>query len=151
MCDYCDCRSHPEIAELSADHDRLAALLTRLEQAVAAADAGDAAAVAASLHRILEPHAAREEDGVFFELTREVGPDYVARFEADHELIHRLVAEASGRGPAPAWRAAAVELVATLRDHILREETDLFPAAHQLLSPAQWEAIRAPEPEEPAA
>ena len=25
MCDYCDCRSEPEIAALSADHDRLRA------------------------------------------------------------------------------------------------------------------------------
>jgi hemerythrin-like domain-containing protein len=142
VCDYCDCRSHPEIAELSADHDRVAALLARLEQAVAAANDREAAVVAAAVHEILEPHAAREEDGVFYELGREVGRDYVARFEAEHALIHRLLAEASG----PSWRSAAAELVVVLRDHMLREETDLFPAAHQLLSPAQWAAIRAEEP-----
>lgn len=28
-------------------------------------------------------------------------------------------------------------------DHIAREEVDPFPAAHQLLGPAQWDAVDA--------
>jgi hypothetical protein len=27
MCDYCDCRSHPEIADLSIEHEQLTSLL----------------------------------------------------------------------------------------------------------------------------
>jgi hypothetical protein len=28
MCDYCDCRSHPEIADLSIEHEQLTSLLS---------------------------------------------------------------------------------------------------------------------------
>jgi hypothetical protein len=86
MCDYCNCRSHPEIAE--------------------------------------------------------VGAAYIGRLEADHAAIHRLLGALAG----PGWAVAALELIALLRDHVLREESDLFPAAHQLLRPDQWAAIPRPEP-----
>ncbi len=32
-------------------------------------------------------------------------------------------------------------MIELLEDHILREETDMFPAARQLLDPEQWEAV----------
>jgi hypothetical protein len=32
-------------------------------------------------------------------------------------------------------------LIELVEDHILREETDLFPAARQLLDPAEWYAV----------
>src|SRR5262245_43116181 len=36
MCDYCDCRSEPEIAELSAEHDEILWLLLELDRGRAA-------------------------------------------------------------------------------------------------------------------
>ena len=41
------------------------------------------------------------------------------------------------------WREQARQLIRVLGEHILREETDLFPAAHQLLTPAQWDTVAA--------
>jgi DUF438 domain-containing protein len=58
-------------------------------------------------------------------------------FEQDHAVIHDLLARATG----DEWVSASAELAARLHDHILREETDLFPAAHQLLTSDQWSRI----------
>lgn len=138
MCDYCDCRSHPEVAALSADHEVLLALLADLRGAIAAGDARRATIVLGALHGRLEHHAAREERGVFTQLREAaVAGDYVDEFERDHHHIHELLDDA-GRGH---WQATAREVVELLGDHIAREESDLFPAAHQLLAPEQWDAV----------
>ena len=77
---------------------------------------------------LLVAHAEREEVGVFAAL-RDVGvePDYVGRFEGDHRRIEELLAGVA-RGP-----RAVRALIELVEDHILREETDMFPAARQLL------------------
>ena len=140
MCDYCDCRSHPYIAALSAEHEVMLTLLADLERAVGAADAATATSVTARLDDLLAPHATKEERGVFAELRRsEVDDGYLGRFEDEHRVIQALSA---GRADQP-WEASARALVQQLRDHIFREETDLFPAAHQVLAPAQWDAVDA--------
>lgn len=140
MCDYCDCRSHPEIAALSDDHERLGELLGRLTRAVADDDRAAAELVGGELHALLGTHADREERGVFVQLRlADVGDGYVALFEDDHKLVHALLDQCQG----PGWKQAAGDLARVLGDHILREETDLFPAAHQLLTPRQWDAVAA--------
>ena len=138
MCDYCDCRSHPEIAALSDDHHRLLPLLHDLGRTADVDDAAAAADIIGELDAILRAHAVREERGVFAELrATAVDAEYLDRFEHDHHRIHALLDGFSAIG----WQHAARDLVALLRAHILREETDLFPAAHQLLSPTQWDEI----------
>ena len=138
MCDYCDCRSHPQIAALSDDHELLLHLLAELERAVGDDDPRPARDVIHQLHDHLHTHAEREERGVFTELRRVVlDDDYVGMFERDHDELHRLLDDTAGEG----WREAAAGLIRVLRRHILREETDLFPAAHQMLDPAQWDAV----------
>ena len=138
MCDYCDCRSHPEIAALSQDHEVLLEHLAELDDARNADDAGRARGVMADLHDVLAPHGAREERGVFHQLRDTLGdPGYVGGFEQDHTRFHELLDGTND------WKAASAELIELLRDHILREESDLFPAAHQLLEPHQWGAIDA--------
>ena len=140
MCDYCDCRSHPEIAALSEDHELLMKMLGRLMRAVEGDDRDAAESVADELHELLPAHAAREERGVFVELRRADVPDqYVAMFEDDHHVVHALL-DPSSRSD---WREQARQLIRVLGEHILREETDLFPAAHQLLTPAQWDTVAA--------
>jgi hemerythrin-like domain-containing protein len=138
MCDYCDCRSHPPIAALSEDHEHLLHLLTELDRAIHDDRPALARAVIHQLHEQLHAHAAREERGVFAELRRVVlDPGYVEMFQHDHEELHQLLDDTEGDG----WRDAAASLIRVLRRHILREETDLFPAAHQMLEPAQWDAV----------
>lgn len=140
MCDYCDCRSHPAIASLSQDHEILLGLLTGLRRAVAADDAKEAGRLAAEVHGLLPHHAAKEEAGVFTQLRAvDVDPHYVAAFEDDHDRIHRLSAAAD---PAT-WQADALALADVLQGHIEREEYDLFPSAHQLLAPTNWDAVDA--------
>jgi hemerythrin-like domain-containing protein len=135
VCDYCDCRSHPEIAELFDDHVGLLCVLGDLRRALTDDDHDAGSASIAALHERLHRHAGREERGVFAELRTQVGDDYIAMFEHDHAALHGLL-EAEGD-----WRGTAERLIAQLADHILREESDLFPAAHQLLTPAQWDRI----------
>ena len=135
MCDYCGCRSEPEIAALSADHEHMLALTARLRHTHAAGV--PLSELVAELAALVEPHARREERGVFAALIEEgIDSDYVARFEHDHDTLHELLS----RGQPPGQPLRLVEL---LEDHILREETDLFPAAHQLLGSDAWAAIAA--------
>jgi hypothetical protein len=140
MCDYCNCRSHPEIAALSTDHEGLQRSLGRLAAATATGDGKGAAAATTSIAAVLERHARREEAGIFAQLRRaDVDDAYLAHFEADHETIHALVAEASDDPE------SARALIRLLGDHIAREESDLFPAAHQLLTAQQWDVIATQE------
>ena len=138
MCDYCECRTHQQIASLSDDHEVLLEVLGSLDTAVATADGERARELLADLHHRLDAHAAREEHGVFTQLRRVVrDDDYVAMFERDHQHLHQLLDDTAGND----WQRPSAELVAALREHILREETDLFPAAHQMLEPRDWGAI----------
>ena len=138
MCDYCDCRCEPEIAALSADHDQLISILHQLGRAAESEDTDLLVRTAGDLRSRLNQHATREEQGLFVQLRAEVGDAYVEAFAADHDRIHALVAAAADGDV-----GAAKDLDRVLRDHILLEESDLFPAAHQLLSPAQWNAVAA--------
>ena len=139
MCDYCDCRSQPAIAELTADHETLRALTAEVRRAVRSSDVVRLPAVTRRLADALPPHAEREERGVFAALER-VGADpaSVARFTRDHETLHTLLGASCDGEP-----DAALALADLLDDHIAREESDLFPAARQLLAPADWDVVDA--------
>jgi hemerythrin-like domain-containing protein len=138
MCDYCDCRSDPEIAALADDHAVIARLLHELGDAVIDDNREAATAVTARLHDILATHAGREEAGVFRALRDEVGDEYVDWFVTEHDSLHRLAAAVPTTSD---WHDMAREIITMLSEHIAREESDLFPAAHQLLSPRQWNAV----------
>ena len=85
------------------------------------------------------PHGEREERGVFAALAAAgVDPAYVDRFTRDHDALHALLTTASAGGV-----DAALALADLLDGHILREESDLFPAARQLLAPADWDLVEA--------
>lgn len=143
VCDYCDCRSHPQIAALAAEHEEALGLTAAIRRALADDEAALPGLVA-RLREELPPHFDREERGVFDQMSRAgIGDDYVAVFDREHDQLEKLLA-------APITADVAARLVDLLEDHILREETDMFPAAHQLFSPADWDAIDAevgrPEP-----
>jgi hemerythrin-like domain-containing protein len=138
MCDYCDCRSHPQIASLSDDHEAMLLMLASLSAALTTDDADLAHGLLSELHHLLDAHGVREERGIFTELRDAVtDDDYVGMFEQDHQRLHELFVQGGGAD----WRRAASEIVKSLNEHILREETDLFPAAHQMLTPDQWRAV----------
>jgi len=143
MCDYCDCRTHPAIASLSAEHEVVLELLGDLRRAAAVQDRATGVAVLARLHDVLSAHATREERGVFNALRHAgISHSYLDWFERDHGRIHALL-DTSVTEHREDWQGAAEELVHLLVDHILREESDLFPVAHQVLSPRQWDEVDA--------
>lgn len=136
MCDYCGCREHEAIAQLSIEHETVLEMLTELQRHADKHDSAAARPLLARLHDVLCPHALREEHWVFAELEHAgVAPTYIIMFEADHQQILFARTETAN------WEPATRELVRTLRDHIAREESDLFPAARQLLIPSQWDAV----------
>ena len=139
MCDYCDCRSQPAIADLSADHDRLRSLTAELRRTVRGGDRARLPDVTSRLAVVLVPHGEREERGVFAALAAAgVDPAYVERFTRDHDALDALL-DAASHGDTD----AALALADLLDGHLLREESDLFPAARQLLSPADWDLVAA--------
>lgn len=133
MCDYCGCRSEPEIAALSADHERMLTLTAGLRHAHAAGI--PATELFAELTSLLEPHSLREERGLYPALAAAVtDPEYVAMFKHDHDELDALVTRADAD-------QHIVQITALLEMHILREETDLFPAAYQMVGAPAWATI----------
>lgn len=84
----------------------------------------------------LEPHTDREEAGLY-SVFRTVGLDfdYAKRFLDEHSDLSELLAGAFDD------HAAVTDLLAHLDRHILEEESDVFPAARQLFSGADWEEV----------
>jgi hypothetical protein len=136
MCDYCDCRSHPEIAALSHDHEAVLALTAALRRASAGAGERSIDALLDELAAVLAPHTRREEVGVFGALRDvDVPDDYVGVFEHDHAEIDATMAVTRQD------HAHLSRLVTLVERHVHAEETDMYPAAHQLLAPADWDDL----------
>lgn len=142
MCDYCGCRSRPLVARLAADHERFTRLADQARTALAAGDSPAARAVLEELAARLRAHDALEEGGIYPELIAEgLASDALA---AEHAAIDDAVAAALADSGALAVTGGGADLVAALdrlAAHIVREEYDLFPAAHQMLSDAAWDRI----------
>ncbi|WP_234383324.1 hemerythrin domain-containing protein [Streptomyces dysideae] len=85
-----------------------------------------------------------EEHGLFPALAEDF-PEQIAALEAEHRRIEAVLAEAAdGVTPVdPAWPECLLEAMAMLRDHILKEQDGVFPAALANLSTEQWEAVEA--------
>lgn len=135
MCDYCDCRRIPEIADLGAEHERIEA---RADEVLELARSGSPrlAEAVGHLRDILDPHVAREEGGVFSEARQAgLGAYYVDELEEDHRRFAARLAD-------PHLDVEGLEeLFDDLHRHIAIEEYDLFPAVVQMLKDSQWEAL----------
>jgi hemerythrin-like domain-containing protein len=98
----------------------------------------DLAELLDQLEAALARHTQREESGLFAVLRQvEVPPQYVGRFEHDHSHVVDLVHSARRD------RRSVDELLVDLETHMALEENDMFPAAEQLLGPAEWDAVEA--------
>lgn len=140
MCDYCDCRSIPEIGALSLDHERVLSTMGKLRHLTASpmlqSSREEMYRLLEALQAELEPHTRREEVGVY-SVFREVGLDfdYSKRFVDDHTDIADLLARSFDD------HTVVNELLARLDRHLLEEESDVFPAARQLFSGADWAEV----------
>lgn len=137
MCDYCDCRSIPEIAALSDEHEEILALTHTLRHRSDRPD-GSTDATLQRLRDTLLPHTLREERGVFDVLaTIDVDPTYRRRFLDEHDAIDVALERAI------ADHRAIDPLVELVERHVFEEETDLYPAIRQVFAPSDWDRIDA--------
>ncbi|WP_330292388.1 hemerythrin domain-containing protein [Streptomyces sp. NBC_00576] len=143
MCEYCGCQALPQIAELTREHDQVVNLVGDIRTAHRDADVPRMAWIARRVSAVLVPHTAVEEQGLFPPLTEEF-PDGMAALRAEHRHVEAVLDEAAAGVPAdPGWPRRLLDALDLLRDHILKEQDGVFPAALAGLSTEDWEAMDA--------
>jgi hemerythrin-like domain-containing protein len=143
MCEYCGCQSIAAIGELTREHDEAVALIGAVRAAKAAGDADRMAALARRITAVLTPHTVVEEEGLFPFLTDEFA-EHVAVLRAEHRRVEEVLGAAADGTPAdPGWPDRLLDTLEMLRDHILKEQDGVFPAAVTSLSGADWDAVDA--------
>ncbi|MFJ3820716.1 hemerythrin domain-containing protein [Streptomyces nodosus] len=143
MCEYCGCQALQAIDELTREHDRVVTLISRVRDAHAGGNVALMAEVAWEIAALLGPHTRVEEEGLFPALAADF-PEQMAELESEHRRIEAVLAEADGSFLAdPTWPQRLIETLALLRDHILKEQDGVFPAALAYLTIEQWEAVEA--------
>jgi hypothetical protein len=126
-----------EIDGLIGEHRGLMTVTGKLTRASSEPDA-DLGGLLDELETALAHHTEREEKGLFHTLHEvAVGPEYMGLFEHDHGHLVDLIRAARQD------RSSVDDLVKSLEAHMAREEEDMFPAAEQLLGPADWDAVDA--------
>jgi hemerythrin-like domain-containing protein len=144
VCEYCGCQSLASIDELTREHDEVVRLISHLRPAHQEGGVARMAEVARQIVAVLGPHTQVEEHGLFPALAGDF-PDQIAALEAEHRRIESVLDQAAdGATPSdPAWPERLMEAMALLRDHILKEQDGVFPAALANLSTEEWEAVEA--------
>jgi len=95
------------------------------------------------LARILAPHTAVEEEALFPALAADF-PGHVASLSDEHRRIEAVLGEARDGVPAdPAWPRRLAGALHLLREHILKEQDGVFPAALAGLDGGAWEHLAA--------
>ena len=143
MCEYCGCQSLPAIETLTREHEAVVNLIGEVRAARRTGDMPRLAAVARRIAAVLAPHTAVEEGGLFPALVADF-PERIAALEAEHRQIEAVLGEAAAGVPAdPSWPDRLMDALGTLREHILKEQDGVFPAALAGLDPEQWDAVDA--------
>ena len=143
MCEYCGCQEIAVIGELTREHDAVVALISRVRTSLAGQHLEDAAASCRNISAVLAPHSLVEEQGLFPEMNDEF-PDHIAALIYEHRQIEKTLDEATGGVPDdPSWPDRLLGALHMLREHILKEQDGVFPAALASLDSDQWEHIEA--------
>jgi hypothetical protein len=143
VCEYCGCQAVPAVELLTREHDLVVGLIGGVRDAHAAGDVPRMAVLAGRIAEVLGPHTAVEELALFPALTAEF-PDHVAALLAEHRRIEVVLGEAATGTPAdPQWPARLLDTLSMLREHILKEQDGVFPAALATLRPEDWDAVDA--------
>ncbi|MEU2596543.1 hemerythrin domain-containing protein [Streptomyces hirsutus] len=144
MCEDCGCQSLASIDELTREHDEVVRLISHLRPAHEAGDVARMAQVARETAAVLGPHTRVEEHGLFPAMAEDF-PDRIATLKAEHRHVDTVLEQAAdGAVPEdPAWPDRLMEAMELLRDHILKEQDGVFPAALSVLSTEQWAAVDA--------
>ncbi|RQX02262.1 hemerythrin HHE cation-binding protein [Micromonospora inaquosa] len=141
MCEYCGCQAVTAIDDLTREHDVVVNLIGEVRAARAATDTARMAELACRITAVLEPHTQVEEQGLFPALAADF-PDHVTALRAEHRHIEAVLGEAVHGTPIdPTWPGRLVATLELLREHILKEQNGVFPAALANLDPDDWDAI----------
>lgn len=151
MCEYCGCQQIATIAELTREHDAVVALVGQIKASLPDRRLDEVAESCQQILAVLAPHTVVEEYGLFPEMTDEF-PDHIEALRADHREIEEVLGEAAEGFPDdPTWPDRLVAVLHLLREHILREQDGVFPAALIALDADQWERIEAVRAQIPTA
>lgn len=143
MCEYCGCQALATIDELTMEHERVVTLISHARDAHRDGRMTRMAELAREISAVLGPHTKVEEQGLFPVLAAEF-PEKIAALEDEHRRIEAVLAEADGPFLAdPTWPDRLIETLTLLREHILKEQDGVFPAALANLSIEEWEAVEA--------
>jgi hypothetical protein len=143
MCDRCGCEAVQAIADLTAGHDIIVTLSGQARRALQAGALDLAADRARDIGSVLAPHTLVEEGALFPAMAEEYG-DHVRGLLDEHRVIEAALAGAADGTPTePAWPKLLERALVLLREHILKEQDGLFPAALATLGPDQWDAVDA--------
>jgi hemerythrin-like domain-containing protein len=143
MCEYCGCQQIAVIGELTREHDAVVALISQIKSYIAGQHLEDVAASCRQISSLLAPHTLVEEQGLFPEMTEDF-PDHIEVLRSEHREIEKTLGEAVGGVPDdPTWPDRLLGVLHMLREHILKEQDGVFPAALAALDADQWERIEA--------
>lgn len=143
MCEYCGCQQIAVIDELTREHDAVVALVSLVQRSLAGQRLEEAARSCVQISALLGPHTVVEEQGLFLEMAGEF-PDHIEVLRSEHREIEKVLSEATGGPPDdPTWPDRLLGVLFLLREHILKEQDGVFPAALASLSADQWESIEA--------
>jgi len=143
MCEYCGCQEIVTIAELYREHDDVVAIISRIPSDLASARLGAVRESCRQILAILAAHTVVEEEGLFPELADEF-PVHIAALRCEHREIEKVLGEAAEALPEdPTWPDRLVAALYLLREHILKEQDGVFPAALIALDGDQWERVEA--------
>jgi hemerythrin-like domain-containing protein len=141
VCEYCGCQDLATIAELTAEHDILVNLSGQVCRALQAGDLDTAALRTRTMATVLAPHTRVEEEALFPAMAEEFG-EHVQGLLSEHRLIEGVLTESAQRTPDDlSWPERLQDALEVLREHILKEQDGLFPAALSVLDPAQWDLV----------
>lgn len=143
MCEDCGCQEIATIAELYREHDDVVAIIARIHTDLAAQRLETVGESCRQILATLAPHTVVEEEGLFPEMAQEF-PHHIQALRSEHREIERVLGEAAGAIPVdPTWPDRLVAALHLLREHILKEQDGVFPAALVALDANQWERIEA--------
>ena len=149
MCEYCGCQDIEVIGDLTREHNEAVSIIGQIQRAlatgsqVAAPQVVDVAERCRQILAILAPHTVVEEEGLFPEMADDY-PDHIAALRSEHREIEKVLGEAQdGLPDDPTWPDRLLAVLNLLREHILKEQDGVFPAALVALDTDQWERIEA--------
>ena len=143
MCEYCGCQDLVTIADLTAEHDVLVNLSGQACRALVAGDLDVAADLTRAMAAVLAPHTSVEEEALFPAMAAEFG-DHVHGLLSEHRLIEDVLKESADVTPDdPTWPERLEQALSVLREHIIKEQDGLFPAALATLDATEWDQLEA--------